>query len=103
LPARQSDTRPLAANAPDTPADLHSPFDCIHRGDVVRHVTCRLCGNREVRVAVFSCDLHRECTLRRWSTKPADLQLARCITCADRQPDAASIDTTESTARPSRA
>lgn len=57
---------------------------CIHRGEIVRHVTCGLCGRRGKRVDVYACKVHGECTLSRWGTSREAREMARCVGCEQR-------------------
>lgn len=36
---------------------------CLHRGDVARIELCKACGGN-VRIKIFACEIHGECTLR---------------------------------------
>ena len=53
--------------------------DCIHRKNVISERECQTCSGN-VRIKVFSCELHNSCTVR----KPIE-DLPCCITCEDYQ------------------
>jgi hypothetical protein len=52
---------------------------CLHRGPVLREVPCLACRG-QVRVKVFGCRIHIECTLGRMLA-----DVACCAACADFQ------------------
>jgi hypothetical protein len=66
--------------------------DCRHRGAAVREEVCPSCQGH-VRLKVFACALHLECTLAR----PV-VPLACCATCPDYAPGEATQDQTASPA-----
>lgn len=39
-----------------------NPLDCVHIGQEVRQDGCESCGGN-VRLKIFACSVHRECTL----------------------------------------
>jgi hypothetical protein len=49
---------------------------CIHQGDVTRTELCREC-KAEVKIKIFACELHGECTLK------AGIGVKCCRCCAD--------------------
>lgn len=53
---------------------------CVHRGSEIREQDCPTCVGL-IRIKVFQCALHRECTL----AKPLDA-IACCARCGDYQP-----------------
>ena len=64
------------------PGQSNRPVDqrCTQRGEVLRTVECRTCGSLHVKLKVFSCGLHQECTLA-----PTAGAIACCRSCPDRQ------------------
>jgi len=55
--------------------EIGSP--CSHRGESTRSVECNSCRGR-VRVKVFACDLHEECTIKKRAG-----ELKTCLGCTD--------------------
>lgn len=64
------------------------PFECAHRGEVLRKVTCQQCGGRGEIVNVYECKLKDQCTIHakavRVNGRGTSL-VAVCISCGDRQ------------------
>lgn len=54
---------------------------CLHRGGELRREDCPACGGRKVRVKVFACAIHRECTAAR--KLPS---IEKCRTCHEWEP-----------------
>ena len=56
---------------------------CRQRGrEAIRFVTCDLCGERQLQVAVYRCTVFRECTERRYGTRtPEAREMAACLSC----------------------
>lgn len=46
-------------------AGYWADMSCLHRGEVLRQIECRTCGNRGKMVDVHYCAVHGECTLKR--------------------------------------
>lgn len=46
-------------------AGYWADMSCQHRGEVLRQIECRTCGNRGKMVDVHYCAVHGECTLKR--------------------------------------
>lgn len=57
----------------------YSREPCRHLGSEIRTVECPTCQGH-VRLKVFSCDLHHECTL-----SPKLTDIINCVTCGDYQ------------------
>lgn len=57
---------------------LVKPGECVHLGDQTRLEQCPTCGNKSVKVKVFACALHGECT---YEKKVGEL--AVCRGCPD--------------------
>lgn len=55
----------------------HTKAICVHRGEETRTELCESCSGR-IRLKVFSCNLHSECT----DAKPI-MDIASCKTCGD--------------------
>lgn len=80
-PMRQVERKADVVRPAET-ASLSDVLPCVHRGNEVRTVTCKLCGGGEKEVSVFACALFEECTLRR--TKSGQ-DFKTCLGCSDRQ------------------
>src|SRR5262245_12753002 len=57
----------------DAPSQGHAVMSCSHLGPKIREKPCETCLGT-IRLKVFACSLHGECTL------------AQCNTCADHRP-----------------
>lgn len=66
-----------------SPDGIPSLVDCVHRGDQIGDVECRLCGERGKEIEVFSCDKHESCTLKKY--KSGKSKHAVCFLCPDRK------------------
>lgn len=80
---------PIRVTCPKAPAPTETaPADrCLHRGPVVREIGCPDCRGREIKLPVYACALHGECTSRDWSHKSEEFApLNACERCADRKP-----------------
>lgn len=58
---------------------------CQHRGTELRKELCQLCGDRQRLEPIYQCELHGECSLKRfkYGTK---FQPKACSLCNDRKP-----------------
>lgn len=87
LPLRCCGMIYLSADRPGIQESEYVPkpvsLECTHRGDVLRHETCKLCGNREQFVPIFACDIHGECSLRKFKFR--EKAIKSCLSCEERQ------------------
>lgn len=78
---------PLRSTCRAAPPDAlpPDPTACLHRGPIVREIACGSCGG-ELRLPIYGCALHGECSLRDY-TRYADFAgIAVCQSCPDRKP-----------------
>lgn len=54
---------------------------CEHRGPVIRQDESNLCGSKGKEIDIYSCSLHKECSLGRYCKKQT---VQTCFACQDR-------------------
>lgn len=74
-------TKRVVAECHGNPGD---PFDCVYRsGEHIREEKCELCGMLDKSERIYSCEIHGECSLRRYQHVATTIS---CLTCPDRTP-----------------
>lgn len=79
---------PLIArcNAPGAATSLPDALACLHRGKVSREIACAGCGGGEMRLPVYACAVHGECSRGDYSRTPAFAGVKPCTGCGERKP-----------------
>jgi hypothetical protein len=75
----------LVVGAPATAAPPKGLPRCQYRGtEIVEHLPCEICGNRQVLIPIHACDIHGRCSERRFGNRTEIARtLAACTTCPD--------------------
>jgi len=68
----------------NAPATIEDVTRCRHRSlQTIRYEPTNLCASRGGKIAVYACELHGECTLRRFKHNQGP---AICLGCEDQTP-----------------
>lgn len=51
---------------------------CVHRGEKLRLVDCELCGRKGQTEQVYQCEIHGECTVRKFKSASG---IQSCLSC----------------------
>jgi hypothetical protein len=68
-------------------APKHTEGTCLHRGQVLREIGCHNCRGAEIKLPVYDCAIHGECSLRNYRQQAADFATVQvCAGCPNQKP-----------------